>query len=794
MFVVLAACALRPGDAAAAAPPLAWEVVDRPTPLVVWANRSQVARMRIRNLGSSTWSEATGDRLSYHWITPAGAVVAEGPRTLLPSPVPPGATVELTAKVLGPERAGPWVLEWAMVREQVCWYRPPASGESARVRVRVWWRCSLLQLAFALGSVVLLLLVRSRRPGEASLLWVPLGWIPFFWTWLAGTLTVYTVAELVGRNPAPDAFRHIVAGAVLLALPALLVPVRWRPWAAAAAATAISVVAAADLLHLRFFGGIVPVSALAAFGQLRRIEASVRALFVSSDGWLLPMPVAGFALALLLPLPPLASARAGHRRAAWAATSLLAVAALALVTLSLPAALADPGLTGSVFSEELVVGRWGILNAHVFDMARSAREWWQQKPVSRQQRAWLERSLDARAAAARPSAWFGAARGANLVLIQVESFQRWVVGATVGGVEITPFLNSLRDQGLFFSSVFDETEYGRSSDGEFIALNSQYPLSRGAVVFRRAYNHFVALPGVLKRHGYATVSAHPFDRGFWNRAVTHPRFGFDRMLFRQELGPGEVIGWGLADQVFFDRVSPELPKLPRPFFAMMITLGLHHPFDQFPNRHKQLDVGPLKDTPLGNYIHAMHYFDASLASFVASLERAGLRESTVVALYGDHEAGLGSGEEMRAIADAGPPRASTEVLLWKVPFFVLLPGNILAGERSTPGGQVDIAPTLLDLLGIDRPRCFLGASLLADRPFPAEIRGRSGVRGDMLFVGLAIEHDVAGGACFSFPSGDPRRLVDCGGLAAAIDAEREISRLIVEHDLASDLAALDGHG
>jgi len=226
------------------------------------------------------------------------------------------------------------------------------------------------------------------------------------------------------------------------------------------------------------------------------------------------------------------------------------------------------------------------------------------------------------------------------VLIQVESLQQWVIGARVGGAEITPFLNGLRNRALYFPFVFDQTGQGRSSDGEFAVLNSQHPLDRGAVAFRRPGNRFVTLASTLRQQGYATFSAHPFEKGFWNRGVLHPRYGFERMLFRDELGPGETIGWGLADGVFFDRMVKALQQQRAPYFAFLITLGLHHPFDLFPDRHKALEVGPLKDTPLGNYIHAMHYFDASLAAFVAELERTGVLSNTVVALYGDHESGL----------------------------------------------------------------------------------------------------------------------------------------------------------
>src|SRR5690606_11775996 len=122
-----------------------------------------------------------------------------------------------------------------------------------------------------------------------------------------------------------------------------------------------------------------------------------------------------------------------------------------------------------------------------------------------------------------------------------------------------------------------------------------------------------------KAAGYATLSAHPYKRGFWNRATLHPRYGFDRSLFDRELGPGPVIGWGLADEVFFAHVLPELAGLPRPFFAFLITLSLHHPYDAFPPGLRRLQLGGLEGTSLGNCLNGIHHLDAALAELFAGL-------------------------------------------------------------------------------------------------------------------------------------------------------------------------------
>jgi phosphoglycerol transferase MdoB-like AlkP superfamily enzyme len=775
-------------DVCAVQPPLAWELIDQRTPAVVWANRLQTVRLTVRNAGSATWSEAAGDHISYHWLDQAGATVGEGVRTSFVAPVPPGGEVEIDARVLGPTTSGSWVLEWGMVREQVRWYGPPVSGEDVRLPVRVWWWSGLLQLLFGLATIALALLIRSRHPERGSWGWAPLSVTPVAWTAVAVALEVFTFAELVGKLPEQGGVSLVWSGAALVALLCVPFPVPLRAWAAAGVAAVVGFVTVADLVYLRYFGSVVPLAALAGIGQVGRVEGSVKALLSAPDAWLVAPAVGGLAAALLWPRRDArASSRAVSIGSA-AATAIACLLAALPAMLSLRTALASPSVSTQVFSESMLVGRWGVMNVHLFDIARTVREWGQDTSLSKKEVARVTAQMRTRAAAIGPSPSFGVARGDNLILIQVESLQQWVIGAEVGGVEVTPFLNSLSRRALYFPYVFDDTEQGRSSDGEFTTLNSLYPLTQGAVAFRREDNHFVALPGVLKAHGYATLSAHPFERGFWNRAVLHPRYGFDRMMFRKELGPGEVIGWGLADGVFFARVAPALEKLPQPFFAMLITLGLHHPFDLFPDRHKVLDVGPLKDKPLGNYIHAMHYFDASLAALIAELERSGLLRNTVVALYGDHESGLGSGAAVREVAGAGRWTPSTNAMLWRIPLFVMVPGGELTGERPVPGSHVDIAPTLLDLLGVERPTSFIGSSLLGSRPFPALLRGGSAVADSLLFV-VRGDRVPDGGSCFTFPGQAPRPRAACDDLARAALDQRRLSLAIVDHDLAETVAS-----
>jgi phosphoglycerol transferase MdoB-like AlkP superfamily enzyme len=788
LIVLVLGLATRAG---AAEPGLAWQVLDHDTPRVFWADRNADIRLRLRNTGTRAWSDEAGDHLSYHWLRPDGTVVTrDGMRAQLPGPVRPGEDVEITARVHAPATSGRWLLEWEMVREHVAWFGAPAGGEPLRLPVLVVWRCALLQIGFALGGAAFALAARRLRPAPRSWGWLLVEALPALWVWAAVGLVTVTYSEITGQQLWRGGGLLSASAAALLAFPVALVPGRVRAWAAGALATLVSFVALADLEYLRFFGTVVPVVALAAIRQLGRIEGSVRVLLRPMDAWLAVGIVGAAAFASLWPRrargggPPVRMRRLGS-----AGLAVLALLSGVPALSNLRAGLRDTATADQVFSQQLLTERWGLVNVHLFDALRTYREWLiRDAPDPAEEaraRAFLARQAAVSAAAATK---FGVARGANLLLIQVESLQQWVIGARVGGVEITPFLNSLRGRALYFPCIFDQTGEGRSSDGEFAALNSQHALAHGAVAFRRPRNHFVALPAILREHGYATLSAHAFDKGFWNRGVLHPRYGFQRMLFREELGPGEGIGWGLADGVFLDRMVKPLARERQPFFAFLITLGLHHPFDLFPDEHKVLEIGELRDTPLGNYVHAMHYFDASLASFIAALERAGVLRNTVVALYGDHEAGLWVEDRVLALAGESGWDASVLVRLRRVPVFVLLPRASLAGEFPLIGGQADIAPTLLALLGIPSPPCFAGQALDPAVDSIAVLNDGSVVGDGRMFVatGPAIPD---GGACFAWPSGVPRPREECGDLTRRGREELAASRFVVLHDLAGKIAS-----
>jgi len=828
-------------------PRLGWDLIEQSKFPMVWAGDEATIQVTVKNTGTETWRRSQGDHLAYHWLDAQGAVVQfDGQRSHLPrrrGPIAPGDEVTISARIRGPARGGEYRLQWEMVREHVRWFGAAVdlqgqrhalgpgkvSGTPVDVRSRAAWLQQgmvLLSLSFVLG-----MLIRRRRENrnvaevrKYDPLILELGVL--LWLWLAVWMMTITFAELSGLRLWSRGMAATASGAALFCLPTAMVQGRTRVVIATGTILAVGFMGVADLIYMHFFGSIVPVAALTASHHVGEVGASIASLIEPYYAWLTPIPLSAVCLAPFVawqlrsrtPAPGRSSralARFGPRLGA--VGLCLVVASPFMVRLY---GAMEGSLGKRVFSEQRNTSRFGYLNAHLFDAARSAREKHGRGSITAEEGHNLldfhtERAQEVRRTVKREIESGGApvpgqAGRANLLLIQVEAAQQWVIGARSKGREITPFLNRLHTRGFAYPNVVDQTAQGKTSDAEYATLNSQHPLGEGAVCFLRADNSFVSLAHVLKNEGYTTFSSHPYKRGFWNRAVLHPKYGFDTSMFRRELGPGQQVGWGLADGLFFERVLERLKTLQEPWFTFLITLSLHHPYDHFPPnlQDPDLDLGELQGTRVGNYLHAMNYFDRSLEALFDELERTGKASRTLVALYGDHDArfDLRDHPEILKLAGESEWSPSTDLRFERVPFFVVNPEAVargLVGRITEVGGHIDIAPTLLHHLGVARPRAFLGRPLLGSEflgagagvertknfsPGIAVYPNGSVLTEDRLFVarGRDIPRD---GGCFDYPGGKSRPLADCEGLEPRAIEEISMSRAVVDFDFHRSLAA-----
>lgn len=519
-----------------------------------------------------------------------------------------------------------------------------------------------------------------------------------------------------------------------------------RPLARASAAWAVNLLLTllvlANAVHLRFFGDVIPTSALVHSWQIAAVSQSVVHLLAPSDA-LLFVDLA--AAALLFPKyrrALRATAAVQPRMRALAARSLIAGAALT-VLVPLPLVLLD---RGDIFRQSHVrfagTRRIGLLNYHLYDGARFlAREVVAPRAVTAAERSEALAYLHAwRDTATAPSALFGVARDRNVILLMVESLQAFPIGLVLEGQEVTPNLNRLAASGMYFENVYDTTWEGVTSDGEFTSLQSLHPLPTGSVATTYPTHRFRGLPAILAARGYGTLSAHAFYGAFWNRQLMHRQLGFRESYFREFFGPGEKIGMGLGDREFLRRALPLLARQPEPFLAYLITLSSHHPYP-LPAAHKALRLGDLEGTLVGDYLHSVHYADGAIGEFVRGLETRGLLDRSVLVLYGDHKAKLGE-EHLQRLPGVGAGVVSSptaKLRAWRerhrIPLLIRLPGGAHAGTYSPSGSQLDILPTVLGLLGVrDSGTVTLGRDLSGGTNSFVAFRNGSFALGDTLCV------------------------------------------------------------
>lgn len=257
-------------------------------------------------------------------------------------------------------------------------------------------------------------------------------------------------------------------------------------------------------------------------------------------------------------------------------------------------------------------------------------------------------------------------KGKNVIFIHAESVQNFLIGLKINGKEVTPNLNKLASEGIYFDRFYPQISVGTSSDTEFTLNTGLMPSSSGTV-FVNYYNRtYYALPKYFSEMGYYTFSAHANNADYWNRKIMHQTLGYkdfyakDSYVVPTDTNDPNWVGLGLSDKSFFNQLMPILKNIKennKKFYGTVITLSNHSPFNDlkkydpfnitmdytYTDENGEEKTGTakyLEDTSMGNYIRSVHYADAALGEFIQLLKDNDLTKDTIIILYGDHEARL----------------------------------------------------------------------------------------------------------------------------------------------------------
>lgn len=270
-------------------------------------------------------------------------------------------------------------------------------------------------------------------------------------------------------------------------------------------------------------------------------------------------------------------------------------------------------------------------------------------------------------------------RRPNIVLFLVESFGRSTVDERVGGEPVAPEFQRLKGEGVYFDNLFANSF---RTDRGTVAVLSGFPAQTKMSVMKLPVKS-QRLPSIarsLRREGYATSFYYGGDLNFTNTASYLYGTGFDRLTWQKDLHfDAPTSKWGYADDVvidaFTDHVLAEAASQ-RPFFAAMLTLSSHEPFD----------VPFAKfDDPM---LNAMAFTDACLGRFVERVRQTPVWDDLLVILIADHAYPYPYGI------------ANSDALRHRIPMLWLGGAVRRPAVVETYGSQSDLAATLLAQLGI----------------------------------------------------------------------------------------------
>lgn len=303
---------------------------------------------------------------------------------------------------------------------------------------------------------------------------------------------------------------------------------------------------------------------------------------------------------------------------------------------------------------------------------------------------------------------FGLAKGKNVIVLHLESFQQFLINMKVDGQEVTPFLNSIfqNQATISFDNFFHEVGQGKTSDAENMLETGTFGLPQGSLFTELGSdNVFQAAPAILgQTEGYTSAVFHGNVASFWNRDHVYKNLGYDNFFDRSYFDESdETLGYGILDKDLFRESAQYLEHLQQPFYTKFLSVTNHTPYY---TDDKNFDFPSLNtgNSTVDNYVRTTHYLDQSLEQFFTYLKKSGIYQNSIFVIYGDHFGISNTDNKDLASALGKDPDTWDEfdnAQMQRVPLMIHMPGYTKGTVNHEYGGEIDVLPTLLHLLGID---------------------------------------------------------------------------------------------
>ena len=295
----------------------------------------------------------------------------------------------------------------------------------------------------------------------------------------------------------------------------------------------------------------------------------------------------------------------------------------------------------------------------------------------------------------------------HVIFLFMESFRARNIGALGAKRGVTPHFDRLSKEGILFTDFYaNSVRTSRSVVSSLFGIPSDVDASEVAA---RAKAPFIGIPQLMQEAGYQTSYLHNGPIEFEKQDHFFNLHGYDVVHGKEEISKDfpklKSSSWGLPDECLMHYAADFLEsKRDTPQFLTLFTITNHHPWN-LPTHHQPPSFPPEISRIYRKYLNTFHYSDACLGLLVELLREKNLLENTLLFVLGDH--GYPMGEHNNFVEQ----RYLYEENI-RVPLMIYGKGRILEPKRiTTPGSQLDLVPTLMDILGLHGFNLSIGSSL-----------------------------------------------------------------------------------
>lgn len=314
----------------------------------------------------------------------------------------------------------------------------------------------------------------------------------------------------------------------------------------------------------------------------------------------------------------------------------------------------------------------------------------------------------------------GISKNSNVIVLQLESIQEFVINKTINGEQITPNLNKFLRENIEISNM-NMQSYSTTADSEHSSITSIYPMENGMSYSKFYTNTYDNLFEMFNSANYTTSYMHGNEAKFWNRGNVYSKFGVQNIELKDKFDDTEYINGFMSDEVLYRQGVGKIKNYQNPFMSFIVSASSHTPFELegLQDRNKvRIDVGKYKGTYFGNYLEAVNYADYAFGVLLEKLKQEGLYEDTTILVFGDHNGINMYNEEMlEFLKQYNPDLTDVDIKLnyTKVACGLKIPG-VPHIKIEKPVSKLDIKPTLAYLCDLE-DKFSLGTNMFGSKEF-----------------------------------------------------------------------------